>query len=140
MESVVIEENCIQILIEELGWNWTLELIESEIQELEGGHGQHHIGEAPHEAVVTDVQLVEELHALQRAGNNAAEAVGVDMEESQVGEEAQLRGQITGDIRMVEVDASNHFEGGIGERRGTIHTHVGADLGTNPVGGEVEGV
>lgn len=35
MESVVIEENCIQILIEELGWNWTLELIESEIQELE---------------------------------------------------------------------------------------------------------
>ena len=85
LESVVVEEKSIEMFIKEAGWKWTFKLIESEIQELEGGEGEEDNGEGADEAVVAEVELVEELHAVESVGKEAAEAVGVEVEEGQVG-------------------------------------------------------
>lgn len=87
-EPVVVEENGIEILVEELGRNGAFELVKTEIQVLEGRQGEHHFGEVAHKAVVAEIQLVEQFQSPKAGGDDAAEAVGVDVEESEVGEEA----------------------------------------------------
>lgn len=87
-EPVVVEENGIEILIKELRRNGAFELVKTKIQVLEGRQGEHYFGEVAHEAVVADVQLMKQLQSPQTGGDDAAEAVGVDVEESEVGEEA----------------------------------------------------
>lgn len=87
-EPVVVEENGIEILVEELGRNGAFELVKTEIQVLEGRQGEHHFGEVAHKAVVAEIQLVEQFQSPKAGGDYAAEAVGVDVEESEVGEEA----------------------------------------------------
>ncbi|KAK2972702.1 hypothetical protein RJ640_025553 [Escallonia rubra] len=139
-EPVVVEEDGIKVLVEQLGRNWPLELVEPEIKELEGRQRQHHLGEGPNEAVVADVKLMKELHAAECFRDNAAEAVGVEVEEGKVSEEAQLGREVAGDVCVVEVDTCHHPHGWVGRRRGAEDAGVGADIGAIPVGSEVEGV
>lgn len=80
---------------------------------------------------------MEELQTAESAGNHAAEAVGVEMEESEIGEEAQLGREVAGNVCVVEVHACHHAEGGIAGRRSTVDSHVGAHIGAIPVGSEV---
>lgn len=140
LEPVVIEENSVQILVEELGRHRAFELVEPEIQELELGHGEDDVREGADEAVVAEVELVEKLEVLEGGGDEAAEAVGVEVEESEVGEAAELGREVAGDVGMVEVEAGDDTEGGIRGGGGAVDTGVGADVGPDPVGGEVEGV
>lgn len=84
LEPVVVEEKGIQILVEELGGNGAFELVEAEIQVLEGRQGEHYFGEVSDKAVVAEVELMEQLHEPQTARDDAAEAVGVEVEERQV--------------------------------------------------------
>lgn len=62
------------------------------------------------------------------------------MEEGQVGEEAELRREVPGDVAVVEVDARDGRGGGVIRRRRAVHAGVAADAGAGPVGGEVHGV
>lgn len=96
--------------------------------------------EPPDEAVVAEIELVEELELAESFGDNAAESVGVEVEESEVGEEAELVGQVASEVDVVEVDASDDGEGGVGRGGGAEDAVVGADIGAVPVGGEVGGV
>ncbi|KAK3017364.1 hypothetical protein RJ639_005551 [Escallonia herrerae] len=139
-EPVVVEEDGIKVLVEQLGRNRPLELVEPEIKELEGRQRQHHLGEGPNEAVVANIELVKELHAAECFRDNAAEAVGVEVEEGKVSEEAQLGREVAGDVCVVEVDTGHHPHGWVGRRRGAEDAGVGADIGAIPVGSEVEGV
>lgn len=49
------------------------------------------------------------------------------MEESEICEETELRWKVAGNISVVEVNASDHCEGGIGTRWSTVDARVGAD-------------
>lgn len=62
------------------------------------------------------------------------------MEEGQIGEEAELGREESGNVAVVEVNAGNHSEGSIGRRWCAVDSIVGADIRTYPVSGEVEGI
>ena len=62
------------------------------------------------------------------------------MEEGQIGEEAELGREVSGNVAVVEVNAGNHSEGSIGRRWSTEDSIVGADIWPYPVFGEVEGI
>lgn len=96
--------------------------------------------ETADEAVVAEVELMEELHALEGFRDVAAKAVGVEVEEGEVGEETKLRWEVAGDVSVVEVDAGDNPLRRIGGRRSTEHSQIRADVGTVPVGGEIEWV
>ncbi|CAI0553503.1 unnamed protein product [Linum tenue] len=114
--------------------------VESQIQKFQRREGDHDGGELPDEPIVADVELVEELELAERFGDDAAEPIGVDVEEGQICEEAELGGEVPGDVGVVEVDAGDDAELGVGQRRGAEDAGVGADGGAGPVGGEVERV
>lgn len=80
---------------------------------------------------------MEELHLAETRRNDAAESVGVEVEQSEVGEEAELRRKVSGDVSMVEVDSGDDSKLGVGRREGAVDAGVGADVGALPVGGEV---
>lgn len=80
---------------------------------------------------------MEKAEAVEGGRDDAAEAVGVEVEEGEVSEEAELGGQVPGDVRVVEVDAGDDAQGGVGRRRGAVYAEVGADAGADPVAGQV---
>lgn len=80
------------------------------------------------------------MEAAEGGRDNAAEAVGVEVEEGEVGEEAEFVGKVAGDVSVVEVDSGNDGDGGGGGGGGAEDAGVGADVGAVPVAGEVEGV
>lgn len=53
------------------------------------------------ELVVTNIELVKKMEILKTYRQGAGEAVGVDVEEGEIGEEAEEFGQCAGDICMV---------------------------------------
>lgn len=139
-EPVVIEEDGVQIFVKELGRHTTLELIESEIQVLEGRQPQNHLWELADEAVVAEVKLPQQLHVAEGGGHATAEAVGVEVEESKMPQEAKLPRQESSNVGMVKIDTGYHSEGRIGWKGSAEDTLVGADIGAVPVGSEVEWV
>lgn len=62
------------------------------------------------------------------------------MEEGEICEETELRWKVAGYISVVEVNACDHSEGGIGTRWSTVDARVGADSWAIPIGCEVEWV
>jgi hypothetical protein len=52
---------------------------------------------------------------------------GIEVEESKIHEETELRRKVASNISVVEVNAYNHSKGGIGTRWSTIDTRVEAD-------------
>lgn len=139
-EAVGVEEDGVEGTVEERRGNGALELVEAEVQVAEGGQGEDDVRELAHEAVVAEVELVEEAEEVEGGRDDAAEAVGVKVEEGEVGEEAELGGQVPGDVGVVEVDAGDNGEGRVGGGGGAENAEVGADIGADPVAGQVLGV
>jgi hypothetical protein len=83
---------------------------------------------------------VEEAEAAKRAGEDVAEAVGVEVEQGEVGEEGELRREEARDVAMVEVDLGDHERaaavGAEGERH-AVDIRVVAHPRAYPVGSEV---
>jgi hypothetical protein len=50
------------------------------------------------------------------------------VEESEICEETELRWKVASNISVVEINASDHSEGGIGTRWSTVDARVGADV------------
>lgn len=136
-EPVVVQENGVEVFVEELQRNRAFELVEPEVEVFQRRERQYDLRELSDEAVVADVELVEELHLAETRRNDAAEPVGVEVEQSEVGEETELRREVSGDVSMVEVDSGDDSDLGVGRREGAVDAGVGADVGAVPVGGEV---
>lgn len=89
-ETVVVDENGVEIFVEQFPGHSSFEFVEPKIQELERRKAQDHLGEPPRKAVVTEIQLVEEYQLPERVGHSAAESVGVDVEECKIYEQTEL--------------------------------------------------
>lgn len=84
-EAIIVDEDGVQIPIEELAGDRALELIVAEIEEFERWEAEHDVRELPDKAIVAEIKLKKELQLIERARDNAAEPIGVDMEECEVG-------------------------------------------------------
>lgn len=85
-ESVIIKEQSIQILIENLRRNTAFEVVEPKVQKLQRRQRQHNLRKSSDETIVAQIQLEQQLQFLKATRNDAAESVGVDVEERQIGE------------------------------------------------------
>jgi hypothetical protein len=139
-EAVGVDEDGVEVLVEEARRELALEVVEPDVEVLERGHLEADEGEGPHEAVVAGVELVEDGQPRHALGDDAAEAVGVDVEEGEVGEEAELGREVPGDVGAVEVDAGDDGDLGVVEGLGTDDAVVGAHVVADPVGGVALGV
>lgn len=139
-EAVVVDEDGVQVLFEERRRDAALELVEAKVEVLERRQADDHRRELSGEPVVADVELVENPKLAKRLGHNPAESVGIEVKQRKVDEEAELLGEVAGNVAVVEVNASDSFYGGIVERRGAEDAGVVADVGAGPVAGEAQGV
>lgn len=83
-QAIVVDEDGVELLLEKLPGDGPLELVESEVEVLEGRQAEDNLWEFSGEAVVAEIQFVEELHLVELAGHGAAEAVGVDVEQCKI--------------------------------------------------------
>lgn len=113
-ESVVVQKQRVQLFIKHLRRHAAFELIEPEVQEFQRRQRQHHLRKPAGESVVAHIQLEKQLQFLEAVGDDAAESVGVDVEEGEIGQQPQLVGQVPGDIAVVEINARHHPLGGVG--------------------------
>jgi len=72
--------------------------------------------------------------------HGAAEAVGVDVEEREVGEQTKLLGEVSGNVAVVEIDSGNGVDLRVVKRRSTENGGVVAHIGPHPVEREVFGI
>lgn len=139
-ETVVVQENGVEVFVKEGRRHRALELVESQIEVLERRQAEEDFRKFPDEAVVTDIEFVEELEAGEALGDDTAEAVGIDVEECDIIEEAELFREMSGDVGAIEVDAGDHIDRRVVERGSTKHTSVGAEIAAMPIPGVVLGV
>lgn len=72
-------------------------------------------------------ELKSQLIKAESVGHDALEMIGVEVEESKICVEVEWL-EVASNVSMVDVNACNHFEGGIGRRWGRVDNHVGADI------------
>lgn len=84
-------------------------------------------------------ELKSQLLKAESVGHDALETIKVEVKESEICVEAEWLEE-SDNVSMVDVNACNHFEGGIGRRWGRIDNRVGADAQAIPAGYEVEWV
>lgn len=111
--------------------------IVTDIEVFQGGEIEEGIWEGAREEVAAEVELEEKEEAGEAFGDSGPEAVGVEVEEGEVSQEAKFFWEGTGDVAVVEVDASDNGEVRVVGRRCTEDTGVAADVGAYPVRGEV---
>lgn len=61
--------------------------------------------------VVTNIELKQNLQLLELLWNGAAEAVGIDVEQCEIRQEAEFFREVAGDVTVVEVDAGDGTKG-----------------------------
>ena len=71
---------------------------------------------------------------------SSAEAIGVDVKESEVGEETKLFRQGAGDVGMIQVNSSNCCDMRIVRCRSAVDPLIVADIQAVPVGSKVLGI
>lgn len=64
--------------------------------------------------------------------NGAAKAVGIDVEKGKVGEQAELFGEETGDVGVVDVDAGDDLKAFVGWQKRAEDALVVTDIGSDP--------
>lgn len=138
LKPIIIQKQSIQCFIKYLRRNAAFELIEPEVQEFQRRQREDNLGETSDESIVAQIELKQKLQFLEARRDDAAEPVGVDVEEGKISEQAELLRQVPGDVGVVEVNARHHRDGGVRGRRSTEHSAVGADVGAGPVGSEIE--
>lgn len=62
------------------------------------------------------------------------------MKEGEIGQEAELIRKVTSEVPMVEINASNSPDGVVVGCGSTEDPGVGADIGSDPVAGEIQGI
>lgn len=136
----MVDEDGVQWLVEELFWYSPFELIESQIQELELRELQDHLRELAGEAIVADIKLEQKLQSLELVWHSTAKPVGVYVEQCKINEQAQLLWQVPSNVTVVEINAGDGSDLRVIECRSTENPSVVADIRSNPIGGEIQGV
>lgn len=112
--------------------------VEAYVKELEGREVEDHGGELAREEVVAHVELEEKAEVVEALGKSSFEAVWVDVEQCEVGEEAKVLREVPWDVAMVEVNAGHRGEVvWVARGWGTKDPSVVAHLRAAPVSGEV---
>lgn len=76
-EAVVVDKYCVQRLVEQLSGYSPFKLIEPQIQELERWKPEDNFWELPSKAIVTEIQLKQQLQVLEFVGHSSTEPVRV---------------------------------------------------------------
>jgi hypothetical protein len=104
VEAVGVDEDGVERSVEELARHGPLEVVEAEVEVRVGGLRVHDVGYGPDEAVVAEVELVERAELFARPRDEAAEAVGVEVEHGEIGQQAERLGEVAREVGVVEVD------------------------------------
>lgn len=83
-EAIVVDEYRVQRLVEQLFGYSPFKLIEPQIQELERWKMKNNFRELPSKAVVTEIQLKQQLQVLELAGHSSTEPVGVYVKQCKI--------------------------------------------------------
>lgn len=65
--------------------------------------------------------------------NDPTESVCVDVEQRNIGQQAQLDWKIPSDITVVDINTSNNFQCWVIKSRSTENSIVGTNIGTDPI-------
>lgn len=139
-EAVVVDEDSVEWLVKQLSRHLAFELVEPDVKEPEAGQSEDNIREAPGEPVVAQIQLVQQPHPFELPRDGAAEAVGVDVEEREVLQQAELLREVPRDVGVVEVDPGDDGEVAVPQGGGAEDALVAAHVGSNPGTCDVHGV
>jgi len=137
-EPVVVDEDRVQILVEERSRDLSLELVESDVEKLERRQLQDDGGELSGESVVAQIELEQQLQTGELVRHDSAEPIRVDVEQCEIGEEAELLRQVSGDVAVVEVDAGDDVDLRLVQGQAAEDAGIVADVGSDPVSGQVE--
>lgn len=139
-EPVMVDENRVQRLVEKLLRDCPFELIEPQIQEFQGRKLKNDLGKLSGEPVVAQIQLEEKLQFLELVRDSTAEPIRINVEQCEIHQKTELLREVSGDVAVVEVDAGDGTDLGIIERRSAENSGVIADIGSDPVSGEIVGI
>ena len=139
-ESIVVDENSVQILVEKLFRNGPFKLIEPQIQKLQLRQLENHPRELSGEAIVAQIQLKQHLQVLKLVRHSAAKPVGVDMEQCKIHKKAELLRQVARNVAMVKVDSGDRTDRGIIRRLSTENPFVTTNIRSNPIKSKIQRV
>lgn len=80
------------------------------------------------------------LQLLELLRDSAAETVGIDVENAEICEKAELLGEIAGNVAVVEINSGDGPNRRVVERRSTEDSGVVADTRSDPISGEILGI
>nr|XP_018675870.1 PREDICTED: uncharacterized protein LOC108951674 [Musa acuminata subsp. malaccensis] len=138
-EIVVVQEYGVELLIEDRRRQCSLEVIKPKVEVLKRWQPKGNIQDQADETIVASVKPVEfETGDVLR--DDTTEAIEVNVEEGDVGQEAELHGEVPNDIDIIKVDVDDNVDQGVIRHRNTedvmITTHIKVDL----IADEVVGV
>ncbi|CAN1133541.1 hypothetical protein LINPERHAP2_LOCUS7733 [Linum perenne] len=139
-EPVVVQEQRIEPLPKDLRRQTTFKVVEPKVNELGLFPAQHCLRERPHEPVVADIELVHDRHVAKRLGNDPAKPVRVEMQQGQVSQQPQLRGEVPSDVSVVEIDTSDDIQFRAVDRLGAEDSRVRANIRPNPCSRDISRV
>lgn len=139
-EPVVVDENGVQVLVEQLLRHRPFELVEPQIQEFQLRQLENHSRELSGEPIVAQIELEQQLEAVELVRNSSTEPVGVDVEQCEIREQPELLRQVPGNVAVVEVDPGHGPDRSVVERLGAENSGVIADIRSHPIARDVERV
>lgn len=77
------------------------------------------------------------MEAVEASGDCTAEAVGVDVKDGEVCEEAKLLRKEAGDVSVVDVNGGDNYEAMVGGQRCAKDTLVQTDVRPHPGSGQI---
>lgn len=132
-ESIVVDKNRVEILVEKRIRDLPVKFVEPDVEKLERRKAEDDVGKLTGEPIVAQIDLEEKMHGFEAVRYGAAETVGIDMEDREVAEEAELLRQEPGDIAMIKVYGCDDDQARIGRQNRAENPGVVADVRANPI-------
>lgn len=103
----MIDEYSIQRLVEQLRRHRSFKLIEPNIQIYQLRQAQNNIRKLSGKPVIAQVELEQCLQILKSLRQGSAETVGINVENAEIPEKAELLRQIAGNVAVVEINSGD---------------------------------
>lgn len=132
-ESIVVDENGVQILVKKLLRNRPFELVEPQIQKLQLRQLKNHPRELPGEAIITQIQLEQQLQVFELVRNSPTEPIGVYMKQCKIHKQTKLLRQVPGNVAVVKVNSGDCTDRRIIRRRSAENPFVVTNIRSNPI-------
>lgn len=128
------------LLVEKLWRQLPFEIVVPEIKVLATRPFEDHHREGADEAVVADIKLMHKYQSPEAPWDNAAEPVGVEVDESSISQEPHFDREMASNVGMVQVQTGHNGQFFIVKRRCTEDPFVGANIFTFPIDCEAKRV